>query len=326
MTPSRTVALLHDAAAAHGPPDASDTLREAAAIATALEELGFEPVTVPVGLDLEALQRSLRELAPRVAFNLVESLEGNARLLHIVPALLAGLEVPFTGCSAAALALTSDKVRAKRALRRAGLPTPAVFGESADAAGDWIVKSLHEHSSLGLDDASIVSGQAAVEAALRSRREEFGGEWFAEAFVPGRELNVGILAAGDVPRVLPIAEIRFQDFPAGKPRIVGYAAKWDTASFEYRNTVRSFAIESALGERARDLALECWDLFGLGGYARVDFRIDERGEPWILEINANPCLSPDAGFAVAAAEAGIDFDTIIAALLEDALRGARARR
>ncbi|HZF30498.1 MAG TPA: ATP-grasp domain-containing protein [Gammaproteobacteria bacterium] len=327
MNASRTVALLHDAAAADGRPDASDTLHEAAAIATALGELGFEPVTVPVGLDLAALQRRLRELAPRVVFNLVESLDGNGRLLQVVPALLAALEVPFTGCSATALALTSDKVLAKRALRRAGLPTPPLFGEgAADRAPDqWIVKSLHEHSSLGLDDSSIVSGPA-VEAALQARRKELGGEWFAEAFVPGRELNVALLAAGDAPRVLPIAEIRFRDFPAGKPRIVGYAAKWDTSSFEYRNTVRSFAIETGLSERARDLALECWDVFALAGYARVDFRVDERGEPWVLEINANPCLSPDAGFAAAAAEAGIDFETMVAALLEDALRGAGARR
>jgi GNAT superfamily N-acetyltransferase len=183
---------------------------------------------------------------------------------------------------------------------------------------------LHEHSSLGLDDASIVSGQAAVEAVLRARREELGGEWFAEAFVPGRELNVALLAAGGAPRALPVAEIRFQDFPAGKPHIVGYAAKWDTSSFEYRNTVRSFAVETGLSERARDLALECWDVFAPGGYARVDFRVDERGEPWVLEINANPCLSPDAGFAAAAGQAGIDFDTLIAALMRTrcAARGA----
>jgi D-alanine-D-alanine ligase len=342
VSKSRVVALLYDAAAADGPPDASDTLKEAAAIAAALQRLGFEPVVVPVGLDLAALRNRLRELAPRVVFNLVESLEGNGRLLPLVPALLAALELPFTGCSATALAVTSDKVLAKRALQRAGLPTPPLFGATGRSRADsgepnhrrisfptadahWIVKSVYEHSSLGLDDASIVS-DAAVEVALHARRAQYGGEWFAEAFVPGRELNVALLAAGKAPRALPIAEIRFQDFPAGKPHIVGYAAKWDAASFEYRNTVRSFAIEASLGDRARDLALECWDVFALGGYARVDFRVDERGEPWILEVNANPCLSPDAGFAAAAAEAHIDFDTIVAALLEDALRWAVARQ
>ncbi|HEX5048595.1 MAG TPA: ATP-grasp domain-containing protein [Gammaproteobacteria bacterium] len=325
MTPP-VVALLYDAAAAHGPPDASDTLKEAAAIAAALEELGFEPVAVPVGLDLAALRNRLRELAPRAAFNLVESLEGNGRLLHLVPALLAALELPFTGCSATSLALTSDKVLAKHALRRAGLPTPPLFGDPAAEATQWIVKSLYEHSSLGIDDASVVSGRAAVEAALHARRAQFGGKWFAEGFVPGRELNVALLSAGRAPRALPIAEIRFQDFPAGKPRIVGYAAKWDESSFEYRNTVRTFGIEAALGDRVRDLALECWSLFELGGYARVDFRVDPRGEPWILEVNANPCLAPDAGFAAAAAEAGIDYHTLVAAVLEDALPAVGAPR
>jgi D-alanine-D-alanine ligase len=323
---SRVVALLHDAAAAGGRPDESDTLREAAAISAALEELGFEPETVPASLDLAALERRLEDLAPRAVFNLVESLDGNGRLVAVVPALLAALALPFTGCSAAALAATSDKALAKRMLRRAGLPTPLSFGEDPAARGPWIVKSLHEHSSLGLDDASIVAEPAEVEASLSVRRQRFGGEWFAEAFVPGRELNVGLIATGDGPRVLPIAEIRFEGFPPDKPHIVGYAAKWDTASFEYRNTVRSFALEPAVGERARELALHCWDLFALDGYARVDFRVDAQGQPWILEINANPCLSPDAGFAAAAAEAGIDYLTLVAALLEDALRRAGVAR
>jgi D-alanine-D-alanine ligase len=326
VSASRVVALLHDAAAAEGRPDESDTLREAAAIAAALEELGFDAVTVPVSLDLAALTRRLAELAPRAVFNLVESLDGNGRLVAVVPALLAALSQSFTGCSAAALAATSDKALAKRTLRRAGLPTPLIFGDHAAVRGPWIVKSLHEHSSLGLDDASIVTEPAQVDAVLRERRQRFGGEWFAEAFVPGRELNVGLIATAEGPRVLPIAEIRFEDFPPDKPHIVGYAAKWDTASFEYRNTVRSFAVEPAFGARARELALDCWDLFALDGYARVDFRVDAQGQPWILEINANPCLSPDAGFAAAAAEGGIDYLTLVAALVEDALRRGGAAR
>ena len=109
---------------------------------------------------------------------------------------------------------------------------------------------------------------------LEARRAEFGGEWFAERFVPGRELNVAIIAAPSGPRVLPVAELRFEGFPADKPAIVGYAAKWDVDSFEYRHTVRSFDVEPALAARAERLALACWELFALDGYARVDFRVD----------------------------------------------------
>ena len=189
--------------------------------------------------------------------------------------------------------------------------------------GPWIVKSVWEHASLGLDDASVVRDEAAVPALLDSRAAEFGGRWFAEAYVPGRELNVAIIATADGPTPLPIAEIRFKDFPPEKPQIVGYAAKWHGDSFEYRNTVREFVRDSALAARAVELALRCWEAFELDGYARVDLRVATDGTPWVLEVNANPCLSPDAGFAAALAEAGIEFETAVAWLLDDARRRRR---
>ena len=120
--------------------------------------------------------------------------------------------------------------------------------------------------------------------------------------------------------MLPVAELKFEGFPEDKPAIVGYAAKWDTDSFEYRHTVRSFDVEPELAERAERLALECWDLFALDGYARVDFRVDALGMPFVLEINANPCLSPDAGFAAALERAGIGYGDAIGWLIADARR------
>ena len=318
---SPRIVLLHDAAAAAGRPDSSDTLLEAAAIAAALGRLGYEAPLLPVGLDLGSLERMLGALVPHAVFNLVESLEGRGRLLSVVPALLASLGVPFTGCSADALAATSHKVAAKRLLRQAEIATPAVL---AAAAGDgmWIVKSVFEHASLGLDDSSVVAGAQAAGRVLEARRAEFGGDWFAERFVPGRELNVGIVAAPEGARVLPVAELRFEGFPADKPEIVGYAAKWHVDSFEYRHTVRSFGVEPELAARAERLALACWELFALDGYARVDFRVDASGMLFVLEINANPCLAPDAGFAAALAEAGIGFDEAIGWLIADARRRA----
>ncbi len=112
------------------------------------------------------------------------------------------------------------------------------------------------------------------------------------------------------PLLLPPAEIRFDQFPPEKRKIVGYTAKWDTASFEYHHTPRTFQFpleDAPLLDRMADLAKRCWHLFGIRGYARVDFRVDHHHQPWILEVNANPCLSPDAGFAAAAAYAGIAF-------------------
>ena len=144
---------------------------------------------------------------------------------------------------------------------------------------------------------------------------------FAEQFIEGREFNLGLLAGPDGPESLPPAEIDFSAFPPEKPRIVGYRAKWEDDSFESRHTPRRFDFPSSdapLLHRLGELARQCWTLFRLRGWARVDFRVDAAGEPWILEINGNPCLSPDAGFAAAMQQASIPYDQGIQRILEDA--------
>jgi D-alanine-D-alanine ligase len=118
--------------------------------------------------------------------------------------------------------------------------------------------------------------------------------------------------------VLPVAEILFVDFPPDRPRIVDYEAKWQADAFAYANTPRCFdfpAEDAALLAELERLALEAWRLFGLGGYARVDFRVDGAGRPTILEINVNPCLAPDAGFVAAAERAGLDYDSVIGSIV-----------
>lgn len=320
-----SAAILYDASAAEGRLDASDTLLEARAVAAELAALGYESYELPVTLDLGALERALRERRPAVVFNLVESLAGRGQLVGVVPALLESLGVPFTGCSAQALGVTSDKILAKGLLLRAGLPVPPLHSGSTGRATDrWIVKAVFEHASLGIDDSSVVDG-AGVAAVLAEREARFGGRWLAERYVPGRELNVAMIAAPEGPRVLPVAEIRFDGFPAEKPAIVGYAAKWHADSFEYRHTLRSFAVEPELANHAAELAHACWELFALQGYARVDLRIDEDGAAWILEINANPCLSPDAGYAAALAQAGVPYRDAIGWLVDDARRRSGGR-
>ena len=105
-------------------------------------------------------------------------------------------------------------------------------------------------------------------------------------------------------------------------RIVGHSAKSDQDSFEYNNTERLFdfpATDRPLLQRISQLAVECWQLFELCGYARVDFRIDSAQQPWILEINTNPCILPDAGFAASVENAGIHYDEAIQAILDEAI-------
>jgi D-alanine-D-alanine ligase len=133
-----------------------------------------------------------------------------------------------------------------------------------------------------------------------------------------------VLEIEDRPHVLPVAEMTFVDFPAGKPRLVGYPAKWSPGSFEYEHTVRQFdTAGTTLTERLSGLSLNAWCCFGLRGYARVDFRVDDAGHPWILEVNANPCLSPDAGFAAAVEKTALTATAMIEHIIAAALRAPR---
>jgi D-alanine-D-alanine ligase len=186
----------------------------------------------------------------------------------------------------------------------------------------WIIKGVWEQGSRGMEDDAVLNdvGPAELGRRLEERWAKTRRPAFAEQFIAGREFNLAVLAGPAGPQSLHPAEIDFSAFPAGKPRIVGYAAKWRDDCFEFQNTPRRFDFEAADGpllERLQGLALECWRLFGLRGWARVDFRVDAAGQPWILEVNANPCLSPDAGFAAALARTSIPFDEAIRRILED---------
>lgn len=307
-------------------PDEQDVLEEAATVAEGLAAAGWEPVPVELGLNLQEAARRLTGLQPAFVFNLVESVMGQGALVHLAPALLEYLRLPYTGAPADAIYLTSQKILAKRLMQAAGLPTPpwAAGGddlpEEAPFPGPFIVKSLWEHASVDLDDQSVVQDWPRLRGVLDRRAGSRSGSCFAERFIDGREFNLSVLAGPAGPEVLSPAEIRFVDFPPGKPRMVGYRAKWEEDSFEYRNTVRSFlppGEDVALVARLAGLALDCWKLFGLRGYARVDFRVDDSGQPWIMEVNTNPCISPDAGFAAACRQTGYSFPEVLTRIIRD---------
>ncbi|MEX2644473.1 MAG: hypothetical protein WD270_13540 [Acetobacterales bacterium] len=322
MATSGFLPVIHGAAADR--PDEADTVIAAEAIHAALGRLGWRSEILHLGLDLSPLQ-ALAARRPAAVFNLVEALAGDCALAPLAPAVFGHLGLRYTGGPAESLNLTLSKTSAKRLLRAEGLPTPAwsETGEGLDGAGHAIVKSLTEHASLGIDAGSVVAAvDAAAEIARRQRR--FGGRFFAEAFVEGREFNLSVIERDGRPHVLPPAEIDFVDYPDDRPRIVDYEAKWGAGSFAFDHTPRRFAFPTSdmpLVARLEELARRCWTAFGLRGYARVDFRVDREGEPWILEINVNPCLSPDAGFAAAAAHDGLDFDAMVGRIVDAALAG-----
>jgi D-alanine-D-alanine ligase len=322
------VVVLHGKVAEDAGKDELDVLIQRDAVSTALGDLGYDPTALPFSLDLQGVIRELRDLRPAFVFNLVESVEGQGRLIHLAPSLLDHLQLPYTGSRTEAIFLTSNKLVGKQLLRAAGIPTPpwSALHDSPRHplahGGPYIVKSVWEHASIGLDEESLVwaTNPDELRRVLGERRERLEGSCFAEAYIDGREFNLSLLADRDGPQVLPPAEIRFEDYPTGKPRLVSYRAKWDEDSFEYRHTQRSFEFpgeDRGLLDNLARIALECWRAFQLKGYARVDFRVDRDGRPWVLEVNANPCLSPDAGFAAAAERAAIAYSRVIDRIVAD---------
>lgn len=323
------ITILHNAVAESDSLAERDVLVQVAAVEQALSNLGHSTRRLPCTLNLELVEEALIDDRPDIVFNLVESLGSSDRLAHLAPALLEDLDLPFTGNSSTAIHATNNKSLTKQQLRTAGLPTPAWTTTDSLSTDPfpppYIIKAIWEHASAGLDDHAIVRGGdgSLVREQIESRARQLGQRCFAEQFISGREFNLSVIAASEGPRVLPPAEIDFSAFPEGKPRIVGYAAKWDEDTFEFANTPRIFDFtdtDAPLLDSLRTLALACWGMFHLAGYARIDFRVDDQGQPWILEINTNPCLSEGAGFAAALARADLSLNRAIEWLLEDALR------
>ena len=314
-----------------------DVLKQVVAVEQSLAAIGHSSERLACDLNLTEVRRSLQTKQADVVFNLVESLGGTDQLMPLATVLLESIGLPFTGASTLAMLRTTQKLDAKRHLTMFGLPTPAWM---SDRNSGWngladpnvtpesaIIKAVAEHSSLGITDESVVQCNglsiAGLAHRIADRTTQLGTPHFAEAYIDGREFNLSVLANDFGPEVLPPAEIEFTNFPEGKPRIVGHDAKWCESTSEYVNTPRCFRFpvtDQALIDELESLARRCWEVFGLRGYARVDFRVDADGQPWILEVNANPCLSPDAGFAAAVAEAGLTFDVVLQRILSDALR------
>ncbi len=315
MTSGKSVLIMHNSVTHESTADARDILEQVASVQTALQSRSYRTATLAIDLRLDAVKSRLREEPPDTVFNLVEAIDDCGQLVPIATGLLDHLQIPYTGSSTEGLLITGNKILAKQWLRANGLATADWWdGVSAVPAypgpGRWITKPVSEDASIGMDDESVIDDFRNVPEQVVAREAARKYRWFAEQFIEGREINVALLGGPNGPTVLPIPEIEFVDYPANKPRIVGYAAKWHEDSFECRNTVRRFVDpgkEAALCAELGRVALKCWHIFQLRGYARVDFRVDAEGTPWVLEVNANPCISPDAGFAAALKETGIAY-------------------
>ncbi|MEW6515420.1 MAG: D-alanine--D-alanine ligase [candidate division FCPU426 bacterium] len=321
------VALLYNQPLAQAP-DAADVLDQVKLVESALNQTGTACRVFALPPDWPGVKREwdgLTAYAPDVVFNLVEALGADARGQARIAGLLELSGWAFTGSGSQALVQTTDKALTKSVLAACGLPTPAwqVVRELPGRTivpGPWIIKPLAEDASVGIDEDAVVRNAGELIPRLTDKLSRFSGQGLLlETFLEGREFNVSLLerVPGRV-EALPPAEIKFEAWPAGQPRLLTYRAKWDPAAFEYRHTPRAFVPAGALAAELQDLATACWRAFGLRGYARVDFRQDQSGKLWVLEVNANPCLSPDAGFMAAVKERGLSPGEAIQTIMEAA--------
>ncbi|HEX40540.1 MAG TPA: GNAT family N-acetyltransferase [Phycisphaerales bacterium] len=265
-----------------------------------------------------------------VVFNLVEGFEHQPELACHVPSLAAAFGKACTGNETPGLLLSLDKGVSKAVLRAAGLPCPAGVvvepGQSVRRSslfdGPYIVKPLSADASEGIDNAAIVRSKGPrLTAAVARVHEQFAQAALVEQFIEGRELNISVISRNGRAEVLPPAEIDFSAFGPDQPRIVGYDAKWRSDSFEYNNTPRIIPapLSRRLAAEIRRLAPAACKALGCTDYCRVDFRVDRSNRPFIIEVNANPDISPDAGFAAALSAAGIAYRQFVRLAIDNAL-------
>jgi D-alanine-D-alanine ligase len=301
-------------------------------IAGTLTDGTHEAHLVPVDGDMHELRNRLVDLEPDCAFNLCESLAGDARLETAVPLLVELLGIPCTGSPPEALSQALYKDRVKARLEKAGVPTPAscVMARPDDPCHlpfPLIAKPVREDGSAGITSRSVVHDAVALRAVVESVVTAFRQPCLVECFVPGRELNVALFGYPTA-RVLPLSEIDFSRLPEGEPNIVSYEAKWNEGSVADEGTrpVLHPQLPPAVAARVRRVAVEAFRALGMRDYGRVDVRLSPAGIPYVVDVNPNCDLSPNAGMARAAAAVGIEYPALAKLLVRYALRRAVRRR
>ncbi len=318
------VALLFDGASAYAVnPDMLilDTVR---AIEQSLASEGNEVAQIPVYQDGKWIEK-VRKGKFDLAFNLCEGIDGIAALESAVISVLELFKIPFTGASSYTTAVCLRKHVINGLLEKSGLPIPRFAcirrGDPLVSVGfPAIVKPAAEDASIGVEQRSVVRNMRQLAERVDAMLEVWD-EILVQRFVDGREVNVGIL--GDA--VLPIAEIDFGKMPRGRWRIVTYQSKWVPGSVDdIGGAPRCPAkLPAKVANEARRVALRAWQIAGGFGYGRVDMRIDAAGQPWILEVNANPDIAPDAGLARMARVVGIEYAALIRNICELGLARSR---
>ncbi|MCF7957867.1 MAG: ATP-grasp domain-containing protein [Phycisphaerae bacterium] len=293
------------------------------AVQQALDMLNLASEVLAVE-NLRHLTQILGSRREHIIFNLVEEFLCDIEQACYVPAVSRALGKYCTGNDTPALLLSQNKIYTKALLRDAGLPSPEGIVLSGREATDWrslpagwyIFKPAFCDASEGITSASVLSlpdEKKKAEALLQRLYEQFSQPVIVEQFIPGRELNVSVIQRNRKIKVLPLAEIDFTAFSDSQTKIVDHDAKWQKDSFGYNNTPRKIPADlpDHVSVRVESLAAAAFKSLNCQDYARVDFRLDEELNPFILEVNPNPDISEDAGFAAALQAADIPYERFI---------------
>ena len=312
--------IIYNEPAPEALPDELDVLDQVNFIESALKALGYNVNRMGITDDFMNEIAHIADEGFEFIFNLVESVGNNAEILYFIPALLNMHHIPYTGCPVEATFVTASKVLARRFMKANGIPVAGGYKVS-EASGlvpgrKYILKPVWEDGSLGITEESVFTFNGTVPEILDDKNDN---HWFIEDFIDGREFNVSVKAGPDGPEILPPAEMLFIDYPDDVPRIVSYKAKWVQDTFQFDNSCRRFPndLSDRLMQNIKDAVIACWHTFGLKGYARVDMRTDADENVYVLEVNANPCISPDSGFISAAVHAGYSHEDIISHIIND---------
>lgn len=309
----------------HKPQLDCNILGTALEVEKALIATGFKVKRAAISRNPSVFIRETLNFKPHAVFNLCEDVGGDTAKEKAVAALFELLNIRFTGNDVLPLAICQNKAFTKRILKTAAVPTPpfALISDEENFELSFplpaIVKPVREDGSVGITARSFVTNQKRLADRVRYIRKNFKQPAIVEKYVAGREFQVSLLG-NNQPKILAIVELSYKGLPRNLPRICTYSAKWTTNSAYYNHTVPKIPahINEKLEKRISELSRKVFDIFHLKGYARIDFRVS-RNKPFVIDINPNPDISPDAGFARAAEWAGLTYPDLMKRLVELAL-------
>ncbi len=334
MKKLRVLVLMHPD---HVPPDSLDGLSPQEALALKAEfdivqclgKLGHEARALGVQDEFLPIRDAVEEFKPHVVFNLLEEFHHNVLFDQNVVSLLELLRVPYTGCNPRGLILARSKSLSKKLLAYHRIPVPDFLviprghrtRRPRKLEFPLIVKSLMEHASYGIAQASLVEDDERLAERVAFVHDSVGTDAIAERFIEGREIYVAVLG-NDRLVALPPVELVFEKMPANAALIATAKAKHDLVYQAKRGIELREAqgLAPEVAERIARFAKRIYRTLELDGYARIDFRLSAENVPYFLDANPNPDISEGEEIATAAELVGMMYGDLISRILSFGLK------